>query len=95
MNKIQKLKEIVKELDVIPYWNENKTSNTLKRIINKKREIREISEEKEAEIIKLAEKLKHRIWVLVNKTPYVVEEKEKVKLNNIFDELGKIIGKKE
>jgi hypothetical protein len=73
MNKIQKLKEIAKELDVIPYWNENKTSNTLKRIINKQREIWETNEEKEAEILKSAEKLKHRIWVLVNKTPYVVD----------------------
>ena len=91
MNKIQKLKEIVQEIDVIPYWNENPTSNTLKRVIKKQREVLENNSEEE--ILKSAFKLKHRIWVLINKTSYLIDESEKVKLNNIFDELEKLVGK--
>jgi hypothetical protein len=31
--------------------------------------------------------------VLINKTSYLIDESEKVKLNNIFDELEKLVGK--
>lgn len=91
MNKIQKLKEIAQKIDVIPYWNKNPTSKTLKRVIKKQREVLENNDEEE--ILKSAYKLKHRIWVVINKTSYLIDEQEKVKLINIFDELEKLVGK--
>lgn len=74
MNKIQKIKEIVRKIDVIPYWNENPTSKTLKGVIKKQREVLENNNEEE--ILKATYKLKHRIWVLINKTPYLTDEDE-------------------
>ena len=91
MNKIQKLKEIAKELNIIPLWNENSESSTVRRIIKFQRGI--LENEEEEKVVKSAYKVKHLIWVLINKTSYVAEEAEKVKLNNIFDELEKLVGK--
>jgi hypothetical protein len=91
MNKIQKLKEIAQELDVIPYWNENSESSTIRRIIKFQRRILENKEEEK--VVKSAYKAKHLIWVLLNKTNYIEEETEKEKLNNIFEELDKLVGK--
>lgn len=91
MDKIPKLKEIVKELDVIPYWNKNPHSETLRRIIKKQKNIWEAKDE---EAIKSAITLKHLIWILVNKTSYIVDDKERVKFNNIEKELEKLLQQK-
>jgi hypothetical protein len=91
MNKTQKLKEIAQKLDVIEYWKNNPTSRTFRRIIKYQREV--LENEEEESVTKSAYKLKHQIWVAVNKTTYLSEETEKVKLINIFEELEKLVGK--
>ena len=91
MNKAQKLKEIAKEINVIPYWNKNPTSRTIRKIINKQREILENNNLEEAKILKLAEKIKYRIQVLIDKTPYITNEKEKIKYKEIIESLEKLI----
>lgn len=93
MDKIKKLKEIVQEIDVIPYWNENPTSSTLKKIINKQKEILENNNLEETKITKLAEQLKYRIQVLIDKTPHITNEKEKIKYKEIAESLEKLIYK--
>ena len=91
MNKIKKLKEIAKEIDVTPYWNENPTSETLRRIIKFQREIWE--NEKEEEVVKSAIKMKKRIWVLINKTPHITKEKERENLNGVVKFLEDLTSK--
>ena len=91
MNKVQKIKEMVQKIDVIPYWNENPNSSTIRKIINKQREILENNNLEEAKILKLAEKIKYRIQVLIDKTPYITNEKEKIKYKEIIESLEKLI----
>jgi hypothetical protein len=84
MNKTQKLKEIAKEIDVIPYWNKNPNSTSLSRIIKHQKGV--LESENEEETVKSAERLKHYLWILVNKTQHIIKE-EKEKLNNIISKL--------
>lgn len=85
-SKLEKLKEISQKIDAISYLNNRPTSRTFKRIVRHQRGV--LESEKEEEALKSAYKLKGWIWILINKTPHLTNEEEKIRLNNVINELG-------
>lgn len=93
MNKIEAIKVIVQRINVIKYSNDNPASDSLKRVISKQKEILEENLE-EAKILEITSKLKRRVWILVNKTAYITDEKEKAKFNEIIKDLEELVEEK-
>jgi hypothetical protein len=77
LNKIEKLKKIVKKIDFdkITSYPEHSNSKTLRRIILYSERI--LNSDKEEEIIRLAINLAYYLDTIVNISKYVKDEKEK------------------
>lgn len=93
MNKTKDIKIIAKQLDFTKYLTDNPTSGTLKRAVKKQKEVLENNLE-ETKLLEVAGQLKHRIWILVNKSPYVTDEKERENFNEAINKLAELTEEK-
>ena len=89
--KIAKIKDIVQKIDinkVNTYLEKKPNSGSLRRVIKNYQEVLEKTEEEEVKIS--ARKLNHYLNVMANLSPYVQDETEKKRLNELIEELKEL-----